>query len=266
MIGPGLFPGVSTDPEDREARSFDFGGMVRRMPPSGGDSRERRGGIEPRPPGRQRPGSGNGSRRRPLPRWTKSHGRRLDTRHRTAQPGPGSGAGPDTNSGRSTVGRSSGSAGGDRPARERRPPGRHSGAQRRGRRRPHSLSRQAGQGPPTSGQFSRWGPASSAGDGRNVQRRKCPARVPRRRDRLTFFRAMRTAIQLDDELFRRATRKAAEAGTTLSVLVQRALRAHLDSRSEIGGRPGSDVPATLAATFATAREAAVPGRDEWDRS
>ena len=32
MIGLGQFPGVSTDPEDREARSFDFGGMVRRMP------------------------------------------------------------------------------------------------------------------------------------------------------------------------------------------------------------------------------------------
>ncbi len=32
MIGPGRFPGVSTDPEDREARSFDFGGMIRRMP------------------------------------------------------------------------------------------------------------------------------------------------------------------------------------------------------------------------------------------
>ena len=31
MIGPGQFPGVSTDPEDREARSFDFGGMIRRM-------------------------------------------------------------------------------------------------------------------------------------------------------------------------------------------------------------------------------------------
>ena len=77
---------------------------------------------------------------------------------------------------------------------------------------------------------------------------------------------MRTTIELDDELFRRATRKAAEAGTTLSVLVERALRAHLDLRSEIGGRPGSDVPATLAATFATAPEAALPGRDEWDRS
>ena len=77
---------------------------------------------------------------------------------------------------------------------------------------------------------------------------------------------MRTAIQLEDELFRRATRKAAEAGTTLSVLVERALRAHLDSRSEIGGRPDSDVHATLAATFGTAPEAAVPGRDEWERS
>ena len=32
MIGLGQFPGVSTDPEYREARSFDFGGMVRRMP------------------------------------------------------------------------------------------------------------------------------------------------------------------------------------------------------------------------------------------
>ncbi len=31
MIGPGQFPGVSTDPEDPEARSFGFGGMIRRM-------------------------------------------------------------------------------------------------------------------------------------------------------------------------------------------------------------------------------------------
>ena len=77
---------------------------------------------------------------------------------------------------------------------------------------------------------------------------------------------MRTTIRLDDELFRTATRKAAEAGTTLSVLVERALRAHLDSRSEIGGRPDSDVPAILAATFGTAPEAAFPSRDQWDRS
>ena len=77
---------------------------------------------------------------------------------------------------------------------------------------------------------------------------------------------MRTTVQLDDELFRRATRRAAEAGTTLSVLVERALRAHLDSRSEIGGRPDSDAQAALAATFGTAPEAAFPGRDEWDRS
>ncbi len=77
---------------------------------------------------------------------------------------------------------------------------------------------------------------------------------------------MRTTIELDGELFRRATRKAAEAGTTLSVLVERALEAHLDSRAEIGGRPDSDVQATLAATFGTAPEAAFPNRDEWDRS
>ena len=83
---------------------------------------------------------------------------------------------------------------------------------------------------------------------------------------LPFFSAMRITIELDDELLRRATRKAAETGTTLSVLVERALRAHLDSRSEISGRPDSDVQATLAATFGSAPEAAFPGRDEWDRS
>ena len=77
---------------------------------------------------------------------------------------------------------------------------------------------------------------------------------------------MRITIELDDQLLRRATRKAAEAGTTLSVLMERALRAHLDLRSEIGGRPGSDVQPTLPATFGTAPEAAFPGRDEWDRS
>ena len=77
---------------------------------------------------------------------------------------------------------------------------------------------------------------------------------------------MRTTIELDGELLRRATRKAAEAGTTLSVLVEWALHAHLDSRAEIGGRPDSDIQAALAATFGTAREAVFPGRDEWDRS
>ena len=77
---------------------------------------------------------------------------------------------------------------------------------------------------------------------------------------------MRTTIELDDELFRRATRKAAEAGTTLSGLVERALRAHLDLRSEVGEGPGSEIQAAFAATFGTAPEAAFPGRDEWDRS
>ena len=77
---------------------------------------------------------------------------------------------------------------------------------------------------------------------------------------------MRTAIELDDELLRRATREAAEAGTTLSVLVERALLAHLDLRSEVGEEPGSEIQAALAATFGTAPEAAVPGRDEWERS
>ncbi len=116
-------------------------------------------------------------------------------------------------------------------------------------------------GPPGGGRHR---PPPEADETRNTANARLGFRVVV--TALPFFSAMRITIELDDQLLRRATRKAAEAGTTLSVLVERALRAHLGLRSEIGARPGSDAQPTLAATFGTAPEAAFPGRDEWDRS
>jgi len=45
---------------------------------------------------------------------------------------------------------------------------------------------------------------------------------------------MRTTIELNDELLRRAKRRAADEGTTLREVIERALRAHLEPRRSRG--------------------------------
>ena len=50
---------------------------------------------------------------------------------------------------------------------------------------------------------------------------------------------MRTTIRLDDELLSRAKRYAAEAGTTLTALIEDSLRERLSRRAERDGRAES---------------------------
>lgn len=46
-----------------------------------------------------------------------------------------------------------------------------------------------------------------------------------------MFLCVRTTIDLNDELMRKAKRRAADAGITLREVFERALRAHLETRS-----------------------------------
>jgi hypothetical protein len=52
----------------------------------------------------------------------------------------------------------------------------------------------------------------------------------RRRTSLHMLLCVRTTIDLNDELMRKAKRRAADEGLTLRELFERALRAHLDER------------------------------------
>ncbi|MGH2830788.1 MAG: type II toxin-antitoxin system VapB family antitoxin [Actinomycetota bacterium] len=47
---------------------------------------------------------------------------------------------------------------------------------------------------------------------------------------------MKTTLNIDDALFRLAKRRAADTGSTLTSVVEDALRAHLSQRSRGGGR------------------------------
>ena len=50
-----------------------------------------------------------------------------------------------------------------------------------------------------------------------------------------MFLCVRTTIDLNDELLREAKRRAADEGTTLRQLFERALRAHLSGRASRSG-------------------------------
>jgi predicted DNA-binding protein len=70
--------------------------------------------------------------------------------------------------------------------------------------------------------------------------------------------ATRTQVYLTEEQRRRIDAIAEAEGVTMAEVIRRALDSYLEDEAP-------DPGVALAATFGAAPEAAVPGRDEWDR-
>ena len=67
----------------------------------------------------------------------------------------------------------------------------------------------------------------------------------------------RTQVYLTADQRRRIDELAESEGVTMAEIIRRALDGYLEEQP--------DPRAALAATFGAASDAAVPGRDEWDR-
>lgn len=70
--------------------------------------------------------------------------------------------------------------------------------------------------------------------------------------------AIRTQVYLTADQRRRIDRFAEVEGVTMAEVIRRALDSFLDGRAPAAGR-------TLAESFGSVPDLAVPDRDEWDR-